>query len=203
MKIDLHVHTKERSSCSIASAEEHINQAIKMGLDAIVITDHDCMVEKDILDELNDRYSPFKIFGGIELRINESGHDEDILVIGVHETELSEQKWTYRKLHEFVISKNGFIALAHPYRYRDFVALDMKECSPHAIEIYSSNIGEDKKDMRLKLANELDCQLITNSDGHNVDSIGKYYNHLNRTPNDEKELVELLINGEYTTVINV
>jgi len=79
----------------------------------------------------------------------------------------------------------------------------MKECSPHAIEIYSSNIGEDKKDMRLKLANELDCQLITNSDGHSVDSIGKYYNHLNRTPNDEKELVELLINGEYTTVVNI
>lgn len=203
MKIDLHLHTSERSMCSIASAEEQITTAIQMGLDAIVITDHDCMIDETVLETLNRKYRPFKIYGGIEIRINENGHDEDIIVIGLHQDVLTQKKWTYEELHQFVISNNGFIGLAHPYRYRDFITVDVENYPPHAIEIFSSNIGNDKKEMRLQLKEKLNCNLMVNSDSHSIHSTGKYYNKLNSTPESEQELVEMLINGDYTLSIPI
>jgi len=203
MKIDLHLHTSERSTCSIASAEEQITTAIQMGLDAIVITDHDCMIDETILTVLNRKYTPFIIYGGIEIRINENGHDEDIIVIGLHQDILTQKKWTYPELHQFVISNNGFIGLAHPYRYRDFITVDVENYPPHAIEIFTSNIGMDKKDMRLELKEKLNCNLMVNSDSHNIDSTGLYYNELDKTPESEQELVQMLIDGNYTLSISL
>ncbi len=203
MKIDLHLHTSERSTCSIASAEEQITTAIQMGLDAIVITDHDCMIDETILATLNLKYSPFIIYGGIEIRISENGHDEDIIVIGLHQDVLTQKKWTYAELHQFVISNNGFIGLAHPYRYRDFISVDVENYPPHAIEIFSSNIGLDKKDMRLQLKEKLNCNLMVNSDSHSIHSTGNYYNELIRMPESEQDLVRMLINGDYTLSIPI
>ncbi|MBI9014731.1 MAG: PHP domain-containing protein [Clostridiales bacterium] len=203
MKIDLHLHTSERSMCSISSAEEQITTAIQMGLDAIVITDHDCMIDETILASLNRKYAPFKIYGGIEIRINENGYDEDLIVIGLHQDILTQKQWTYPELHQFVISNNGFIGLAHPYRYRDFISVDVENYPPHAIEIFSSNIGMDKKEMRLQLKEKLNCNLMSNSDSHSINSTGKYYNELNRTPKSEQELIKMLIDGDYTLSIPI
>jgi len=48
MKIDLHVHTTERSLCADSSEQEQILTAIERGLDAIVITDHGRLVPPSI-----------------------------------------------------------------------------------------------------------------------------------------------------------
>lgn len=198
MKIDLHLHCSERSSCSIATTEEQINQAKKMGLDAIVITEHDLLLETEYLEKLNRIHAPFKIYGGIEIRLFENGYEEDLIIIGVHDKLLENKKWTYPELYDFVTKKNGFIGLAHPYRYKDFIAIDVENYPPHAIELYSSNLDEEKLDMRIQLAENLNCHLMVNSDSHSIHSTGKYFNIMNRTPRDEKDLVNMLINGEYT-----
>jgi len=200
MKIDLHVHSGERSfSCCETGEEEQIKTAIKKGLDALVFTDHDLLVSKDRLKELNDKYAPFRIFGGIEVRIRGAGYDEDFLVIGVYEPKLEKGgKWLYEELYKIVEDNEGYLAIAHPYRYSDEV-IDVGNFPPHAIELYSSNINDEKSDKRIKLANEWDCQLITNSDSHIVDTIGSYYNELFDIPKDEKDLIKILKEGRYKT----
>lgn len=40
MKIDLHVHSSERSACGQAGEEEQIEAAMAAGLNALVFTDH-------------------------------------------------------------------------------------------------------------------------------------------------------------------
>ena len=44
MKIDLHVHSNERSMCSNANDDQIVRAAIEHGLDAIVFTDHNRLV---------------------------------------------------------------------------------------------------------------------------------------------------------------
>ncbi len=195
MKIDLHVHAKERSSCSMASEKEHIEAAIKYGLDAIVFTDHDKLVPIDHIRELNEMYSPFKIYGGIEIRMRDTG--EDILVIGLQDKILEEKKWVYTELYKFVREHEGYIALAHPYRYENKIKVKIEEYIPDAIEIHSTNIGKDDSERIERLAGRLNTNLLGNSDAHNCVDIGIFYNELEYEPKNEKELVKLLKDGKY------
>jgi predicted metal-dependent phosphoesterase TrpH len=90
IKIDLHVHAKERSVCSKVSEEEMIQTAIDAGLDAIVFTDHNKLTPKRTLNKLNRQFAPFRIFGGIEVSIK----NEHIIVLGI-----------YDKLHRKILQR--------------------------------------------------------------------------------------------------
>ncbi len=79
MKIDLHVHASERSSCAVSGEESQIRAAIAAGLDGIAFTDHHRLVNPQRLEQLRQRYAPFKIYTGIEITANK----EDWLVFGV------------------------------------------------------------------------------------------------------------------------
>ena len=47
MKIDLHVHARERSACAKEGEESQIRAAIAAGLDGIAFTDHHLLVERE------------------------------------------------------------------------------------------------------------------------------------------------------------
>ena len=107
VKIDLHVHTKERSFCGRSTEEEQIRAAIDAGLDAIAFSDHDRLAPHARLQELNEKYAPFRIFGGIEISVNR----EHILVLGVHEYTLETHRWSYPELHGFIQKHEGYITV--------------------------------------------------------------------------------------------
>lgn len=196
MKIDMHLHCSERSGCSISTELEQIESAIAHGLNAVVITDHNKLVSEEHLKELNEKYYPFKIFGGVEIRTEP--HGDDVLVIGVKHKSLQEEKWTYGKLYKFVKERGGFIALCHPYRYGDTVNIDIDSYKPDAVEIHSTNIGNCDKEKIQKLAEKLGSKLIANSDGHFYKYIGIYYNVIEGSPNTEEELAKALLAGDIT-----
>ncbi len=193
MKIDLHVHSSERSPCGQASEEKQIRAAIAAGLDAIVFTDHHRLVPQKRLEELNRRYTPFRIFGGIEITTD----GEDVLVLGLQDPTLEKAKWAYRDLHAYVRSRGGFIAMAHPYRYHPEIQLPLGQCVPDAIEIHSINTSPARADKIREVALLLGVPTLCNSDAHNTDALGKYYNTLEVCPANEQELIALLKTGQF------
>ncbi len=196
MKVDLHLHTKERSSCSIAPEREQILSAIKHGLDAIFITDHDVNIPQSHIKDLNRQYPELKIFSGIEIRTADYG--EDVLVLGLHDDVLEQRKWCYEELYEFVQAKNGYIALCHPYRYANDVKLNIEKYIPDAIELHSTNIGRCDEQIIRALAERLGTQLIANSDSHSVETTGIYCNELYEPAETEREIIACLKAGNYT-----
>ena len=195
MKIDLHVHTKERSACGRASEEEQIRAAMAAGLDAMVFTDHHRLVPLERLKELNDRYLPFRIFGGIEITTN----GEDVLVLGLHDAALESSQWAYSDLHAFVRERDGFIALAHPFRYHsDQVTIELEQFVPDALEVHSVNTPVAAEDRIREIASRLGIPVLCNSDAHSTDALGTHYNVLERTPSGEQEMMALLRLGRFT-----
>jgi predicted metal-dependent phosphoesterase TrpH len=188
VKIDLHVHTRERSPCAYSSAEQMIRAAIDSGLDALVISDHDRLVPQEHLCALNAKYAPFRVFGGVEVTLAR----EHVLVIGMQAELLERRWWNYRDLHAFVEEQGGFLALAHPFRFNGRIAVDVERFPPNALEVHSHNTPRRAEPSIRGLAAVLDAPLLSNSDAHWTGDIGVYYNELDDEPEDVEGLVALL-----------
>lgn len=187
MKIDLHVHTKERSACADLSEDEQIQGAIQAGLDGIAITDHEKLVPPAHLAELNRRYAPFVIYTGIEVPAN----DLHWLVIGLADPALQRQDWHYPDLYRYVRSKGGLIILAHPYRYKPWLGVNIDHFTPDGIEIRSSNTPVKREQDIRKLAERLGMAPVINSDAHHPGTIGQYYTVLPKPADNDQELIRV------------
>lgn len=195
MKIDLHVHAKERSACGESGEEEMLRAAVAYGLDGLVFTDHHRFISLDRLEELNRKYAPLRIFGGIEISVDEG---EDVLVLGVRDPRLETRDWSYARLFAFARERGGFLALAHPFRYHDEINIDIETYPPDAIELHSKNTGACDTSRILAVLERLKLPPLCNSDAHSAEYVGVYYNELAREPGDERELIQILKAGEYT-----
>lgn len=196
MRIDLHVHTRERSPCADASTEEVIRAAIASGLEGMVITDHDRLVPPERLRMLNAKYGPFRVFGGVEITLDR----EHALVLGVEDDILERRWWRYPDLHAFVEERGGFLALAHPFRFNRHIAVDVARFPPHALEVWSHNTPRRAEASIRMVAAALDLLLLSNSDAHQTRDLGAYYNELEEAPEDVEALVALLKAGAFTPV---
>jgi predicted metal-dependent phosphoesterase TrpH len=189
MKIDLHVHTRERSPCARSSTDEMIRAAVDRGLDGLAITDHDRLVPTEDLAYLNAKYAPFRIFGGIEV----TTHGEHVLVLGIHDEALEDRWWAYPDLHAFVQARGGFLALAHPFRFsRGRLEVDVERFPPDALEVHSLNTPRRAERRIRQIAAHLDVLLLSNSDAHHRHDVGAYYSVLHREPEGIQALVGIL-----------
>jgi predicted metal-dependent phosphoesterase TrpH len=188
VKIDLHVHTRERSGCAKAGEESQIHAALHAGLQGVAITDHNRLVPAAHLAELNKKYTPFHIFTGIEVDADR----EHWLVLGVHNALLERPGWHYPELRDFVRWKGGFIALAHPFRYADEIRTDIDRCPPDGIEIQSFNTPARWEAEIRAIAERYSLILLRNTDAHFEGQVGSYYNELPEHIDNDQGLVRIL-----------
>ncbi len=194
MKIDLHVHSSERSGCAKIDEEHQIQAALRAGLDGLAITDHNRLVPAPRLAELKAKYAPFRIFTGIEV----DADNEHWLVIGVHNALLEKPGWSYPELRGFVHRRGGFIALAHPFRYASEIHTDISLYPPDGIELKSFNTPTQWEMEIRAIAEKSGLALLQNTDAHFEGQIGAYYNELPGLAEDDQELVKML-NGMKAT----
>lgn len=188
MKIDLHVHSSERSACAKIDEERQIQAALRAGLGGLAITDHNRLVPASRLAELKAKYAPFRIFTGIEVDADR----EHWLVIGVHDVLLERPGWSYPELRGFVRRRGGFIALAHPFRYASEIRTDISLCPPDGIELKSFNTPTQWEMEIRAIAEKSGLVLLQNTDAHFDGQIGAYYNELPGLAKDDQELVKML-----------
>ena len=188
MKIDLHVHCSEYSPCARSPAEAMVEAAIRVGLDALVFTNHSRFVPPGMMEYLRARYAPFRLFNGVEKTLD----GEDFLVFGVLDAELEGRAWQYDALRAFVHERDGCLVLAHPYRHPGSGTLDLAGRPPDAVECRSTNISPVNYARIHALAESLDVRTVRCSDAHAVKDVGRWHIELFGGPSDETELAMLL-----------
>ena len=194
MKIDLHVHCSEFSPCGRSPGEQVIESAIRKGLDALVFTNHFQFVPQGQLEMWNGRYAPFRILNGIEVHADE----DDFIVLGVLDDALTSNSWRYERLHPFVRERDGYLILAHPFRYHEAFAMDLESLPPDAIECRSSNILPEHCERIIQLAQRLKAPIVCASDAHSLEKVGMWHIEFATMPQTERELVEALRAGTFT-----
>jgi predicted metal-dependent phosphoesterase TrpH len=172
-KFDHHLHTSRHSPDSIISPQVLIERARAVGLDGVVITEHDYQWEPGELAELAARAGGLKVFSGAEVSARE-GH---FLVYGLPDLELAPCGVGLRELLEAVRRHGAAIVAAHPFRWdQDFTAL-VAEHGPafDALELVSNNVTSETRRKTAKLLATHPMGATGSSDAHEPAVIGCYY----------------------------
>jgi predicted metal-dependent phosphoesterase TrpH len=188
MKFDLHMHTRRYSPDSEIDPFALVRRAREIGLDGIVITEHDRLWPERELDELRRAAPGLVVLGGVEV----SGRGGDLLCYGV--TSLFELRpgMPWGELCQEVALQGGAAVAAHPYRWgQDFDQL-LAEQRPDltGLEMMSNNMDPD---IRQKAAGLLERHptyaTLGNSDAHELDVVGACYTEFDAVIRTSADLV--------------
>jgi predicted metal-dependent phosphoesterase TrpH len=190
VRVDPHVHSKA-SYDATDPVELILEQAAEIGLDAVVVTDHDVVHESLRAAELAPEYGLVGI-PGVEV----STADGHLLAIGV-----DEMPPRRRPLNETVawIREHGGVAIVpHPFqRSRHGVRKRrLAQCHVDAVEVYNSWLFTGYKNRRARrFADRHGYPGIGGSDAHHVPSIGRAFTEITIEGIEREELTADVILG--------
>jgi predicted metal-dependent phosphoesterase TrpH len=202
MRIDLHIHTSPLSACSYIRPHELIQEAQRLQLDGICLTEHQVVWDADEVDKLALE-GGIKIFRGNEFTTNQG----DILVFGFYKD--IKELLMIQELREEVQVAEGFMIAAHPFRgFKTFgigqLQMTVEQASQRkvlefvdAIEIGNGKLSADENDMARKVAKKLDLPGTGGSDAHRIDEIGTWVTVFENDIQNEIELVRELRAGRF------
>lgn len=179
MRIDLHIHTSPRSACSYIDPHELIQEAQRLKLDGICLTEHQVLWDSEDVEKLA-REGGVKIFRGNEFTTNQG----DILVFGLYKD--IKELLMIQDLRAEVRKSGGFMIAAHPFRgFKTFgigqLQMTVEQACKRkvlefvdAVEIGNGKLSPDENDMARKVSEKLDLPGTGGSDAHRVDEVGKW-----------------------------
>ncbi len=220
MKFELHAHTKENDICVNMTADEIVKAYKGAGYDGIVITNHffDLSLEwyKDelagcthegIIDYYLKGYKTAKAAGdsigmtvlmGLELRFD--GTINDYLVYGVNEEFLyNSPLLNTMNLDSFlkILPAGTIVYQAHPFR-NNMTITDPNKL--YGIEVYNGGTATERNEMAGVWAEKFNLNVISGSDFHNINHLGRGGVIFEHTVADTQGLVRELKAGRYTLI---
>lgn len=201
MIIDLHTHTREHSPCGQQTAEELILRASEVGLDGIVITDHDHLWHRDKLVSVLSRVDVPSI---LVLRGQEvSCTDGHLLVYGLEEQVTGDA--SRATVAQRVQARGGAAVLAHPFRWQGFVGEPDEAVAEYfrafeGVEAWTTNHTEAEQERAQAFGSRPRVRLTGASDAHVPDRVGIYATRFERRVSNETELADALASGAFSAV---
>jgi len=191
MRLDLHIHSTF-SHDSSAMPEEIVKKATRLGLDGLVITEHNS----------HDASAPWKevdagdllVLRGVEYKCKE-GH---LLIYGITSDRLIPEK--YIPLKEIVRTAAGegwALVAPHPFKGTDddlgTAALDTPGL--HALEL-NSRCTDQQNQLAVDAARDLGLPLTGGSDAHFSSRVGRYHTAFEEPIRTMGQLVNALHRGQ-------
>ena len=207
MLIDLHTHTYPCSPCSIMSAEELIERAKKLGLDAICVTDHLYIEGAEYAQNLGKKEG-LLVLRGVEARTLLG----DLLVFGCYRD--FPEGIPGEEVCRIADEAGGVVIPAHPFRvgggwalhrYLSETGLELAEGLGQipalqgftAVEVLNSQCTVKENQDAQRLAEILGLPGVGGSDAHSVERVGMCVTHFSDRIQSDEQLVMALKSGEY------
>ncbi|AFM25102.1 PHP domain-containing protein [Desulfomonile tiedjei] len=203
MKLDLHIHTTEFSSCSTMSPDELMIAARENGLDGVCITEHNRIWTKSQAEALSNKHG-LAVFRGMEVTTTGG----DILVFGLEEE--PDGMWTPAMLKSKVDAVGGAAIAAHPFRgfllfgFGDLKmqvqdALDNPTFSQvHGLEVCNGLVTETENNLAREVAEAAGLIMIGGSDAHRPEAVGTCITEFHDFIANEKELVQAILSSRFS-----
>jgi predicted metal-dependent phosphoesterase TrpH len=190
MKFDLHLHTSRHSPDSLMDPFVMLDRARELGLDGVVITEHDWLWTHEELDELRAAAPGLVVLAGIEVSTRQ-GH---FLAYGVTDPFAVPRGIKVAELCRQVHRQGGAVVAAHPYRFGqkfdDVLRYERPELD--GLEMMSSNMDADLRRRAAAVQGRLKLAALGNSDAHHEDTLGVCYTEFRHRVRDARDLVEAI-----------
>ena len=204
MLIDLHNHTGWGSGDSHLDPADVIEQARRLGLDGVAITEHNQVWDPEKVEMLRRRHQ-FLVIGGAEVD-TDVGH---ALVFGLAGPRRWSRLPTIEELRAEVDEAGGVIVGAHPFRslitaiHSDELGDDEwgELVSRHrwqlldAVEVYNGLAGPLQRRLAAELALRLGLPTTGGSDTHRRMDVGTSFTVFEDEIKDERDLVAAIKAG--------
>lgn len=208
--IDIHTHTFPTSVDSFITADELIEEAKRIGIDGVCITDHDGFWDHTEVEGLSARHN-FLVIPGCEVT-TEEGH---LLVYGLRNYIFGMHRASFVKRH--VKKEGGAIVVAHPYRrtyrkqantghaaYQEMLERAEKNTVfgiIDGIEVLNGRGSKEENTFSDDLANRFDLPRTGASDAHKLDDLGTFATEFKSKITGLDDLVEALKSGSCDPIV--
>ncbi|MDP6823979.1 MAG: PHP-associated domain-containing protein [Dehalococcoidia bacterium] len=217
MLLDLHVHTTRGSGDSSLRPEELIEEAIRLGLDGVCLTEHTHSWTDAEIDQLASE-TGIRLFRALEVE-TDAGH---ALVIGEDGYHSDMRKLPL--LGERASRSGSAIVLAHPFRHLH--APGPQRCiltrgagvepgdvngaaeipmlkHAHALEVVNGATPETDNDFALNVATVLGVPSTGGSDAHSLHGLASGVTQIEGDPRNAAELAEIIRAGGVTAGVDL
>ena len=206
MTIDLHVHSYPESPCSSASVDSLIEEAKRIGLDGICLTDHNHVWDPSRVEALRKKHG-LLILRGNEITTNQG----DVLVFGLEKD--IQGIVDLKELRREVEEVDGFMIVAHPFRGFLVVGVDQAGLTPEkamerplfnyvdAVEVLNGKVTEKENDFASRVTDGLGLLGTGGSDAHEVAEVGMYATEFYAEIKNEQDLIAALKDGACSPVV--
>lgn len=206
MLVGLHTHTHPNSWDSFLSPDEAVDRAHEVGLDVIVMTEHDWAWDPQQWRDLQARHEDMVVLAGMELN-TEDGH---VVCFGLHEYIFGMHRAS--ELAGYVQERGGVMVAAHPYRRQmpwrwdkesDYVeALAKAEANPlyryvTAMEVSNGRGTLKENTFSLTLSLTMGMPGTGADDAHELKDIGKTATYFEADIRTEHDLIAAFKSGRF------
>ena len=210
MIIDIHTHTYPTSVDSFIDADELIEEAKRIGLDGVCITDHDGFWNHREVEDLSRRHD-FLVLPGCEVT-TEEGH---LLVYGLHKYIFGMHRATFVK--EKLDREQGAMVVAHPYRRTYRKDAHVSQAAYHemveraarnevfgmvdAVEVFNGRGLSEENAFSHEMARRFDLPGTGASDAHNLEDLGSFATEFERRITSLDDLITELREGRFKPIV--
>jgi predicted metal-dependent phosphoesterase TrpH len=193
MKFDHHLHTARHSPDSEIDPLKMVAHARAIGLDGLVITEHDYQWKAGELAELAQIAAPLLVFSGVEVSARE-GH---FLVYGLPSLDEVSPGISVGELLKVVRKHDAAIVAAHPFRWDQPFDAIVAQHGPvfDAVELVSNNVTPDTRAKTEALLSAHPMGTTGSSDAHELDKLGCYFTEFAATIETMADFVKALRSG--------
>jgi predicted metal-dependent phosphoesterase TrpH len=190
MKFDHHLHTARHSPDSVIDPLDLIESAREIGLDGLVITEHDHQWGAEELAELAGLAAPLRVFSGAEISVRE-GH---FLVYGLPTLDEVPAGIELAELLRVVRLHDAAIVAAHPFRWDQPFDAIVAAHGPafDALELVSNNVSTETRARTERLLREYPMGATGSSDAHEIATLGCYFTEFDRPIGSIRDFVAAL-----------
>jgi predicted metal-dependent phosphoesterase TrpH len=190
MKFDLHLHTSRHSPDSQMDPPALLRRARELGLDGVVITEHDWLWTEEELQVLRALAPDLVLLAGVEVSARQ-GH---FLAYGVTNPFAVPRGIGVADLCREVHRQGGAVVAAHPFRwgqpFGDILLSERPELD--GLEVMSNNMDADCRRRAGEVLRATGLAALGNSDAHHEDTLGVCYTEFDAPVRDNRDLVEAI-----------
>jgi predicted metal-dependent phosphoesterase TrpH len=190
MKFDLHMHTTRYSPDSAMDPLVLVRRAQEIGLDGIVITEHDWLWTEEELNELRAAAPGLVVLAGIEV----SAYEGHFLVHGVRDPLALPRGIKVADLCREVHRQGGAVVAAHPFRwgqpFDDILRREQPELD--GLELMTNNMDADCRRRAAAIHRDRPLAGLGSSDAHDEGVLGICYTEFAANIRNARDLVEAI-----------